>query len=35
MRDHVLRAAEVNVDYARRLVADVPEEQMAASPRRG
>jgi uncharacterized damage-inducible protein DinB len=35
MRDHVLRAAEVNVDYARRLVADVPEEQMAAQPAPG
>ncbi len=35
MLDHVLRAAEGNVDYARRLVADIPEEQMAAQPAPG
>ena len=33
MRDHVLRAAAGNVDYAKRLVADIPEEKMAFSRR--
>jgi len=32
MLDHVLRAAAVNIDYAKKLVADIPEEKMAAQP---
>ncbi|REK06715.1 MAG: DinB family protein [Planctomycetota bacterium] len=35
MLDHVLRAAEANIDYAKRLMADIPEEQMAAQPAPG
>jgi len=35
MRDHVLRAAAGNVDYAKRLVADIPEEKMAVQPAPG
>ncbi len=35
MRDDLLTAAEVNVDYARRLVADIPEEKMAVQPAEG
>ncbi len=35
MLKHVLRAAEGNVDYARRLVSDVPEEKMAEQPAPG
>jgi uncharacterized damage-inducible protein DinB len=32
MLDHVLRAAHLNVDYARRLVADIPDDKMCAQP---
>ncbi|MEX2112616.1 MAG: DinB family protein [Pirellulales bacterium] len=32
MRDSLFTAAALNVDYARRLVADIPDEQMAAQP---
>jgi hypothetical protein len=35
MLDHVIRASEGNLDYARRLVGDVPEDQMAAQPAPG
>ncbi len=35
MRDYLLTAAGLNVDYARRLVADIPDEQMAAQPAAG
>jgi uncharacterized damage-inducible protein DinB len=32
MLDHVLRAASANVDYAKRLVADIPDDKMCAQP---
>ena len=35
MREHLFQAAAGNVDYARRLVDDIPEEQMAAQPAPG
>jgi uncharacterized damage-inducible protein DinB len=35
MRDDLLTAAAVNVDYARRLVADIPEDKMAQQPAEG
>jgi hypothetical protein len=35
MRAHLLKAAAVNVDYARRLVADIPEDRMAEQPAPG
>ena len=35
MRDELLTAAALNVDYARRLVADIPQDKMAAQPIEG
>ncbi len=35
MRNDLLTAAAVNVDYARRLVADIPEDKMAEQPAEG
>jgi hypothetical protein len=35
MRDDLLIAAALNVDYARRLVADIPQDKMAAQPIEG
>ncbi len=35
MLDHVLFASTVNVDYAKRLVADIPDDKMAAQPVEG
>ena len=35
MLDHVLRAASANVEYAKRLVADIPDDKMAAQPVEG
>ncbi len=35
MLDHVLRAAAGNINYARRLVSDIPEDKMAAQPAPG
>ncbi len=35
MREQLLQAAAVNVDYARRLVDDLAEDQMAAQPAPG
>ena len=35
MLDYVLRAAAGNVDYAKRLVADIPEEKMTVQPAPG
>ncbi len=35
MRKYLLKAAELNVDYAKRLVDDIPEDQMAAQPAPG
>lgn len=35
MLDHVLRAASVNVDYAKKLVADIPDDKMCAQPVEG
>ncbi|MBI3840307.1 MAG: DinB family protein [Planctomycetia bacterium] len=35
MKDHVLRAAAVNQQYARKLVADIPDDKMAAQPAPG
>jgi hypothetical protein len=35
LTEHVLTAGAVNVEYARRLVADLPEEGMAAQPAPG
>src|SRR5262245_60307850 len=35
MIDHVIRAGDGMVDYARRLVADIPDEKMAAQPAPG
>ena len=35
MRDDLLTAAALNVDYARRLVADIPHDKMAAQPIEG
>ena len=32
MLDHIFRAAEVNVDYAKKLVADLPEDKMCVQP---
>ena len=32
MLEHVVRAADVNVDYAKKLVADIPEEKMCVQP---
>lgn len=32
---YVLKTQQINLDYARRLVADVPEERMADQPRPG
>jgi uncharacterized damage-inducible protein DinB len=32
MKDHLLRAAELNVDYAKKLVADIPDEKMCEQP---
>jgi hypothetical protein len=35
MRDHVLRAAELNLAYAKKLLADIPDEKMAVQPAPG
>jgi len=35
MLDHIIRAAEVNVDYAKKLVADIPEDKMCVQPAAG
>ncbi|MGD9720984.1 MAG: DinB family protein [Pirellulales bacterium] len=35
MREHLLTAAATNVDYARRLVSDIADDQMAAQPAPG
>jgi uncharacterized damage-inducible protein DinB len=35
MREQLCQAAAINVDYARRLVEDIPEDQMAAQPAPG
>jgi hypothetical protein len=35
MREQLLTAAAANLDYARRLVADIPEENMAVQPAPG
>ena len=35
MKDAVLRAGEVNVEYAKKLVADIPDERMAEQPAPG
>ena len=35
MKDHVLRAAQVNLGYARKLVADIPDENMSEQPKPG
>jgi len=35
MREHLLKAAATNVDYAKRLVADIPDEKMAVQPAPG
>ena len=35
MLDHVLKAAGSNVDYAKKLVSDIPEDKMAAQPAPG
>jgi hypothetical protein len=32
MKEHLLRAAETNIDYARKLVADIPDEKMCVQP---
>lgn len=32
MRDHVLRAAELNLAYAKKLLADIPDDKMAVQP---
>ena len=31
MKDHVLRAATVNLEYAKKLLADIPDDKMCAS----
>jgi uncharacterized damage-inducible protein DinB len=35
MKDDVLRAAQVNLDYARKLVTDIPDENMSEQPKPG
>jgi len=35
MKDHVLRASVVNVEYAKKLVADIPEDKMCVQPAPG
>jgi hypothetical protein len=35
MREHLLKAARVNMDYAKKLVADISDEQMAVQPAPG
>jgi uncharacterized damage-inducible protein DinB len=35
MKEHVLRAAKVNSDYAQKLVADIPDDKMAEQPAPG
>jgi hypothetical protein len=35
MREHLLKAAAANLDYARRLVSDIPDDQMAVQPHEG
>jgi uncharacterized damage-inducible protein DinB len=32
MLEHVLRASRTNVEYAKKLVADIPDERMCAQP---
>ena len=32
MREHLLRAAATNIEYAKKLVADIPDDQMAVQP---
>ena len=35
MKDYVLRAAGVNLDYAKKLVADIPDDKMCVQPAPG
>ncbi len=35
MRDHLLKAAAINLDYAKRLVADIPDDKLAVQPAPG
>ena len=35
MKEHLLRAAAINLDYAKKLVADIPEETMCQQPAPG
>jgi hypothetical protein len=35
MKEHVLRSATVNLDYAHKLIADISDEKMAAQPAPG
>ncbi len=35
MQEHVLRASAVNLEYAKKLVADIPQDKMCAQPAPG
>src|SRR5262245_58252883 len=35
MLEHVIRASVVNFEYAKKLIAEIPEDQMAAQPKPG
>jgi uncharacterized damage-inducible protein DinB len=35
MKNHVLRAAKINLDYAKKLLADLPDERMCEQPAPG
>jgi hypothetical protein len=35
MKDYVLRASAINLEYAKKLVADIPEDKMCAQPAPG